>query len=188
MYKLSRVIHAHKRDARCLDYHEGVLASGGNDSLFHLYSYTHAPPLSLTASTLPDSEVLSLKLNRTRNSHFLIIGCKNGDIFSFDHQGNPIAKFAHTSPICSLDFIDSDRIVSGSWDGKATVWSLGAQKPLAEYTQHKYAVCVFYSKSNNWVVSGSQDKALNLWDFKTGGKIKRVENAHNDIIREIADI
>lgn len=116
------------------------------------------------------------------------MGCKNGDIFVFDRQGNPITKFTHNSPVCSLDFIDSDRIVSGSWDGKAIVWSLNAQKPIAEYVQHKYAVCVYYSKSSDCVVSGSQDKALNLWDYKTAAKLKRVENAHNDIIREIGDI
>jgi len=37
MYKLSRVIQAHKRDARCLDYSAGILATGGNDKHFNLY-------------------------------------------------------------------------------------------------------------------------------------------------------
>ena len=47
---------------------------------------------------------------------------------------------------------------------------------------------VFYNSINGYVVSGSQDKALNLWDWKNGNKIKRVENAHNDIVREISDV
>lgn len=38
------------------------------------------------------------------------------------------------------------------------------------------------------MVSGSQDKALNVWDWKTGYKIKRIENAHSDIVREISEI
>ena len=59
-----------------------------------------------------------------------MLGCKNGDIFLFDKACNPIMKLTHNSPICSLDFIDSDRIVSGSWDGKAIVWSLTHQKPV----------------------------------------------------------
>lgn len=37
-------------------------------------------------------------------------------------------------------------------------------------------------------MSGSQDKALNVWDWKTGYKIKRIENAHSDIVREISEI
>lgn len=85
-----------------------------------------------------------------------------------------MVQFSHTSPVCSLDFIDGDRVVSGSWDGKAIVWSLSQQKQVAEYSEHKHAVCVFFSRGNNWVVSGSQDKALNIWDYKTGTKIKRL--------------
>jgi len=34
----------------------------------------------------------------------------------------------HDSNISSLDFIDADHFVSGSWDGKATVWSISQRK------------------------------------------------------------
>jgi WD40 repeat protein len=54
---------------------------------------------------------------------------------------------------------------------------------VSEYAQHKYAVTVFYSHTSDHIVSGSQDKALNLWDWNTGTKIKRIELAHDDIIR-----
>ncbi len=64
--------------------------------------------------------------------------------------------------------------MTGSWDAKGIVWSLSQQKPLVEYNEHKHGVAVYYSKANNWVVSGSQDKALNVWDYKTGAKIKRI--------------
>jgi WD40 repeat protein len=47
---------------------------------------------------------------------------------------------------------------------------------------------VHYNPANDFVVSGSQDKALNLWNWHNGNKIKRIENAHKDIIREIADV
>ena len=39
MYKLSRVIHAHKRDARSIDYFDGILVSGGSDKTCQIYSY-----------------------------------------------------------------------------------------------------------------------------------------------------
>jgi WD40 repeat protein len=73
--------------------------------------------------------------------------------------------------------------VTGSWDGKAIVWSIKTKNKIAEFSEHKYAVTVFYNSLTDTVVSGSQDKALNLWSWKNGNKIKRVENAHNDIIR-----
>lgn len=43
-----------------------------------------------------------------------------------------------------------------------------------------------YNKSNDQVISGSQDKALNAWNWRTGKVIRRKQNVHGDIIREIS--
>ena len=88
----------------------------------------------------------------------------------------------HNSSISSIDFINKDTFVTGSWDGKAIVWSLKTKSKIAEFTEHKHAVSVFYNILNDTVISGSQDKALNMWGWKDGKKIKRFENAHNDIM------
>ena len=39
MYNLSRVVAGHKRDVRCLDYHQGVLITGGSDKFYNIYEY-----------------------------------------------------------------------------------------------------------------------------------------------------
>ena len=59
-------------------------------------------------------------------------------------------------------------------------------KKISEFSEHKYAVSVMYNPITDVIISGSQDKALNMWSWKDGKKIKRLENAHSDIIREIA--
>lgn len=176
MYRLSRVIQSHKRDVRCLDYYEGILATGGNDKTFNLYSYAKGNSTIITSSDIFDSEVISIKINRyeQQSPYFIVLGCRNGKIFAFDRTGNPSLEIVHNSAISSIDFINANHIVTGSWDGKAIVWNLSTQKNVCEYAQHKYAVSVYYSQSSNYVVSGSQDKALNLWDWKTGYKIKRI--------------
>lgn len=46
-----------------------------------------------------------------------------------------------------------------------------------------HAVAVYHNKMNDTIVSGSQDKALNVWNWRDGKKIKRLEKAHGDIIR-----
>ena len=92
----------------------------------------------------------------------------------FDKTGNNLFKIKHDSTISSIDFIDADCFVSGSWDGKAKVWSFDTQQPICEFKEGKHAVCVYYNKMNNYVTSGSQDKALNIWDRSNGMKIKRV--------------
>lgn len=190
MYKLSRVIQAHKRDVRCLDYHAGFLVTGGNDKTFNLYSYSVGNSTLIASSDIFESEVIAIKINRydSNSPFFVVVGCRNGKMFAFDRAGNPSLELAHNSTVCSIDFINSNHIVTGSWDGKAIVWNLTTHKAISEYADHKHAVTVFYNKTSDNVVSGSQDKALNLWDWKNGSKIRRVEAAHDDIIREIADI
>ena len=103
-------------------------------------------------------------------------------------MGTPIAEFENASPVSSIDFINEYCFVIGSWDGKGTVWNSVSRTIVAEYTNHKYAVTVYYNPLNDQIVSGSQDKALATWSWKDGKEIKRVEGAHGDIIREISYI
>jgi WD40 repeat protein len=80
-----------------------------------------------------------------------------------------------------LSFINADQFVSGSWDATAIVWSISQGTKLLTLSGHQHAVTV--QVFNNYVITGSQDKALNLWDLTTGKLIKRLQNAHDDIIR-----
>ena len=96
---------------------------------------------------------------------------------------NPLFEIDNGSQVSSIDFIDKDHFVTGSWDGCATVWKLSTKSKVSQYKQHKYAVSVYYNSMNDTIISGSQDKALNMWQWQDGKKLKRHENAHNDIIR-----
>lgn len=51
----------------------------------------------------------------------------------FDRDGNPSLEIVHNSAISSIDFINGNHIVTGSWDGKAIVWNLSTQKNVCEY-------------------------------------------------------
>ena len=95
-------------------------------------------------------------------------GCTDGKIYAFDQLGNPMTVFEHNSAISSIDFIDIKHFVTGSWDGKACVWSIPDQKILRSFDQHKHAVCVYYNRATDEVVSGSQDKALTVWKWQSG--------------------
>jgi len=75
----------------------------------------------------------------------VLVGCGDGKIYGLDYSGNPLMLIEHNSPISSIDFINSDHFVTGSWDGKATVWHLASRNKIAEYSNHKHAVSVFYN-------------------------------------------
>ena len=116
----------------------------------------------------------------------VLVGCADGKIYGFDRNSTPIAQYENGSPVSSIDFINNQYFVAGSWDGKATVWNYVARKKTAEYANHKYAVSVFYNPLTDLIVSGSQDKALTSWNWRDGKEVKRIQGAHNDIVREIS--
>ena len=74
-----------------------------------------------------------------------MVGTTDGKIYGFDQHGTPISLFEHNSAISSIDFIDNDHFVTGSWDGKAIVWEISTHKPITEFTNHKHAVSVHYN-------------------------------------------
>lgn len=87
----------------------------------------------------------------------------------------------HTGPVSSISFISADQFVSGSWDATAIVWSISQATKLLTLSGHQHAVAV--QVVGNTVITGSQDKALNIWELATGKRIKRQTDAHDDIIR-----
>jgi hypothetical protein len=55
MYILSRVIQAHKRDVRCIDYFQGILVTGGLDKILNIYSYHSGNSTLITSSDICES-------------------------------------------------------------------------------------------------------------------------------------
>ena len=58
-------------------------------------------------------------------------GCADGKVYGLDRAGNPIILFEHDSAISSIDFINSEHFVTGSWDGKAIVWHIASRKKIS---------------------------------------------------------
>lgn len=176
----------HGKDVRTLDYHNGVLISGGLDNTVVFYSKVDSRLVEVGRCNIFESYILSVKINPfAQTGNKFLVGCKDTKIYVLDHQGNPIKVLeGHTGPVNSLSFINADQFVSGSWDGTAIVWSISQGQKLLTLSGHQHAVAVLVV--NNCVITGSQDKSLNLWELATGKLVKKFPNAHDDIIREIA--
>lgn len=79
--------------------------------------------------------------------------------------------------------MDDNTLVSGSWDGTARVWDIREGKEVLKLEGHSHAVSVLGVVQLDLIVTGSQDKCLNFWRLSTGELIRKIKDAHNDIIR-----
>lgn len=123
MYELSQVISNHQRDLRCLDYYRNTLITGGSDKVFNLYTYSHGHLTLITKFDAFEKNILSVRLNKVNESEVCaLVGCMDGNTYAIDHNGSPLYTYPHESAISSIDFIDDNHFVAGSWDGKAIVW------------------------------------------------------------------
>ncbi|KAG8996527.1 hypothetical protein FRB94_008227 [Tulasnella sp. JGI-2019a] len=83
---------------------------------------------------------------------------------------------------------DSQRIVSGSWNGTLRLWdpSKGASIGEAWNFHAKKVNCVAWSPDGETLVSGSDDCTLQLWDSTTGGRVGEAWKGHTDGVLSVA--
>lgn len=97
-------------------------------------------------------------------------------------------KFAHTfASVCALA-IQSEFLLSGSWDKTAKIWHLdGSSGPTITLTGHTAAIwaveLLSCSASETLTLTGSADKTIKLWQ---GDSPLQVYKGHTDCVRALA--
>jgi WD40 repeat protein len=105
---------------------------------------------------------------------WLSTGGSDGAICLWDlDQKSPLATFNRGT--VSLAFHPSgQKLASASLRESVCIWDLtqasdGQQPPVVELTGHADAVtCVAYSPDGRWLVSGSDDRSVRIWNADTG--------------------
>ena len=93
----------------------------------------------------------------------------------------------HKSEVNYLAFSpDGNRIVSGSEDNTARVWSAETGRELACLTGHESGVnSVAFSPDGNRIVSGSEDNTVRVWSAETGRELARL-TGHESGVNSVA--
>ena len=191
-YTLSYSLFAHHKAVRCVHVLDSKMLSGSIDTTCQLFSRSpNDPKFELQAPiTLFDDYIYNV-IVRPDNEGF-IVGCKDKKIYLLDSEGNPTGMLeGHTDAINSLSFElkgpnGTPVLVSGSWDSNAIVWDLNSTALMFTLEGHRHAVAVL--AYNSLAITGSQDGNLHFWSLETGKKVKSIDKAHKDIIRELTKV
>jgi WD40 repeat protein len=116
----------------------------------------------------------------TRNPKLLLWEIKTGEILKSFKESN---RFQITSVSYSHDgkhFISSNIDTHDGNRNSIKLWSISTGKQVREFNgYHALFEVAAYSPDGNYVISGSEDKIMQLWDVAKGEEIKKIEKITN---------
>ncbi|HEU0173509.1 MAG TPA: protein kinase [Blastocatellia bacterium] len=93
----------------------------------------------------------------------------------------------HGDYVTSVAFSpDGKKLATGSWDGAAKLWDVGAGRELATLKGHRtYVFSVAFSPDGKRLATGSWDHTAKLWDAVTGRELATLKG-HGDGVWSVA--
>lgn len=115
----------------------------------------------------------------TPKTNIIIVGDKKGDVYSFEEQ--PMRIIGHSSMVLDICFSNDEKyIVTCDSDEKVRVSHYPNGKNILYYMmgheEYVSGICML----NNFILSGSGDSTLRLWDFNNGDLLD-ILNLHSPI-------
>lgn len=182
IYNLTQSIHHHKNILRTVSCNMNNIAlTGSFDKTCALYEKL-AGLYNVTKDTSYHDDYVYV-VRALKSGQGFLTGSKDAKILLMDNEGNPLNEFlGHSQTVNSISQYDNDTFISGSWDTTARVWDLNTGKVKYLMKDHSYAVATC-ALPNERYITGSQDRKLRFWEKDK--LVNTVENAHEDIIRDI---
>lgn len=135
------------------------------------------------------------------NGRFIAAGCLDSTVYIWDSTTGGLVErlHGHVDSVYSVAFTsDGDGLVSGSLDKTVKHWDITPiTRPTAKrktvedggerrfgrsrnFMGHKdYVLSVALSHDDRWIISGSKDRGLHIWDQQTSEVHLRLEGHKN---------
>ncbi|CAB3411455.1 unnamed protein product [Caenorhabditis bovis] len=193
-YGISRVIHAHKSDAKSLALTKsGAIISSGRDETICFWNKKGGEFTNTLKLQQPKGVVVnSLAFGDTVDGWRLFAGRKDGTIAAYGSGSQePLQIFKeHSNNVCCLYLNEKlGVLLSGSWDTSVIIWPINElQKPefsalkLAGHTLSVWALCAFPDRPNHYLTAGA-DKTIRYW---YRDEEQHVFKGHEDVVRALA--
>ncbi|KAG6054876.1 transcriptional regulatory protein rco1 [Claviceps sp. LM77 group G4] len=188
----------HKQDIYCVRFdNDGkIIASGSADKTVRIWDVekgSHA--LTLTADEVITCVVIS------PDSRYVAAGCLDHKVYVWDiHSGVLVEELGgryggHTDSIYTVAFSpDGKNLISGSLDQTIKMWELSPPqdgqsealkggKYVKMFTGHSsFVLSTVYTPDAEWILSGSKDRSVRLWDPNTGKFQFELQGHMNSVI------
>ncbi|KAF7763840.1 hypothetical protein Agabi119p4_8377 [Agaricus bisporus var. burnettii] len=184
---LRHVFAGHTNEIYALDYAQNgnFIVSGSADRTARLWDLRgntndnnkNHKTFKYESNTMQDCGVTSISIIPTTTCQFVAGGCLDGCVRIWNIEtGEVVRKLrGHEDSVYAIKFTgDGKRLVSGSLDCSVKYWDttsllsldgLGGCGLVGNMKGHQdYVLAVACSSDNRWVVSGSKDRSLVLWD------------------------
>jgi WD40 repeat protein len=166
----------HRIRAACVAFHPrgDILATGGDDKVVRLWKVPSGEP---AAKDIQAGGIVN-DLRFSMDGKYLAVSGQTGALIVCDARtGQVIGRPARYENAVwrSVIFPDSSRIVAGSWDRTARMWSLPAVEPVASMMRHSGNVWALdVSPDGQRILTGSDDCTARLWDSRTGFPVGKI--------------
>uniref|UniRef100_A0A914ZZ52 PFU domain-containing protein n=1 Tax=Parascaris univalens TaxID=6257 RepID=A0A914ZZ52_PARUN len=186
-FTFSRVIPAHSSDVKGVSATStGLLLSGSRDGTAKIFS-ERADEYSemLCMKQAAEVAVNAVAFHQLPTGWLVFLGRMDGSIAVFSSECVEPIRFLrqHTNNVCALH-VDSvnDKLVSGSWDNNAIVWSISDSAHFMVLIGHKMTVWAIASIVGrpNYYLTGSADMTIKLWN---GNTLVNTYTGHEDVVR-----
>lgn len=109
----------------------------------------------------------------TPKTNVIIVGDKKGDVYAFEEL--PVRILGHSSMILDICISNDEKyIVTCDSDEKVRVSHYPNGKNIVHYMMGHDAYVSGICLLNNFILSGSGDSTLRLWDFKNGNLLDKL--------------
>ena len=95
----------------------------------------------------------------------------------------PISSLtAHTSQISGAAWLNTNHVVTSSWDHSVKVWNMEREECGLTLNGSRVVSCMDLSRHSPVVATGHPDCTVRLWDVRTEGSEKRGNNNQNNSV------
>lgn len=161
-----------------------LLVSGGMDDVALVWNIQTGQVQARIEGFEDSTSIISFSVDGS----FIAIGAENGTVMTFNTIDETFSNSRSLleGPTDSISFLSwhprGAVLLAGSTDGMAYMWNAAKSKYMNTFIGHEGAInCGSFTADGKFVVTGSADRSVRVWNPVTGEAITRIQTGVSNI-------